>query len=118
MADTREKGRGIDWVINLVDTRPSWQRDPKKRAGYVSPMKFNVRKCNICEKVWDFTLSNDFIDLLYYEDFPKYGLETTACLKCAPEKTHEVTNSKKEVRVRHHESNISFACIRKTKRQN
>ncbi len=117
MAKPREQGRGINWVIDLTDSRPSW-RNPISGSRKVSKNKFNVRKCDICNKVWDFTLSNDFIDLLYYDDFPKYGLDFLTCLKCDPNKTREVTNSLKKVRVRYHEGNSrKYARIRKTSRR-
>ena len=85
------------------------------REGYVSPMKFNVRQCDICNRVWDNNVSNDWIEIFYYDDFPTYGLDFLTCPKCDPEKIREITNSKKKVKIRH-DSNKKNARIRETSR--
>ncbi len=115
MAQPKNKRHeGIEWVIKSVRPRASW-RDPKIRQGYIRPFKFNVRKCDICDTVWDYDVSTDYINMIFYADFPKYGLDFLTCLKCDPTKSYEITNSKKKVRVIY-DSDFSNARIRKTKR--
>jgi hypothetical protein len=116
VSESDKRRDGIGWVINKTRPRPTWMQGRRVREGYVSPMKFNVKQCDICNSVWDLNVANDWIEVFFYSDFPTYGLDYLTCPKCDPEKIYDITNSRKKVKIRH-DSSTNYASIRKASRR-
>lgn len=57
----------------------NFKTDPKE---YIKTKTkgFNVRLCQICNKVWQNTYNNQNIE--YHDSFPRYGVPKKVCIKC------------------------------------
>ncbi len=114
--DDLENGRGIQWVIDATSP-DSRLRYYKMKHGSQPKSKFNVRCCDICDRIWDFNIEGDYIKFIIYQDFPRYGLDFLTCFECDPTKKFETTKSRKPIR-RHNGTNIyATTGLRKTNRR-
>ena len=59
---------------------------------------FKVKYCPKCKQVWDWHRMSNWVNVMYHQDFPRYGLSDGVCFICDP---NEYQGSKAQIRVRH-----------------
>ena len=89
-----KKVDGIQWVVDATNKyNPSGSRKCSRVIRSVSEKwglhVFRVSICSQCDKVWDWLVAGDYLDIASYKDFPKFNLPSQVCYLC--DDTHKPT---------------------------
>ena len=100
MGKSNDMDSGIGWAISRLIPKGHQKVTSVKKQSKTKKWlhnEFKVAFCPTCNRVWDWHRISNWVNVLYYTDFPKYGLSKSVCYICDP---NEYKGSTNQIRVR------------------